>query len=294
MIFEYAIEPALLDNWKDIRYFKDQCGAEKGRLISEYPSRWERAVFEAIRLSSSGPVEKHRMKEAVRNILKYKLFRRPRISWDNEQPWLDNAKAEHRTRPFHAIVTNASEDDVANHILSGHNLDESKALWNCNCGSVARTATDMAHAVKPLLILSQSILFVDPHFNPAIARFRNPLIAMLRILATRDNEIPIQMLQYHIANKFDFNESQFRTDVDTLLNPQIPSNLTMSFVKWNATEMHNRYIITNIGALRFGIGLDEYTGSSPRSDEIERLSDMKRVELWQKYSVDGGYDVEEI
>ena len=28
MIFEYALDPTLLDNWKDIRYFKDQCGAE--------------------------------------------------------------------------------------------------------------------------------------------------------------------------------------------------------------------------------------------------------------------------
>jgi hypothetical protein len=97
MIFEYALEPTLLDNWKDIRYFKDQCGAEKGRLISQYPYKWVRIVFEAIRVASSGAVEKHRMKEAIRNIAKYKLFRRRGILWDDRLSWLENARAEHST-----------------------------------------------------------------------------------------------------------------------------------------------------------------------------------------------------
>ena len=48
--------------------------------------------------------------------------------------------------------------------------------------------------------------------------------------------------------------------------------------------MHNRYIITNVGCLRFGIGLDEDTRNADARDEIERLNDIKWAEITAKYS----------
>ena len=37
MIYEFALEPKLLNNWKDYRYFVEKFGVQHGRLISSYP-----------------------------------------------------------------------------------------------------------------------------------------------------------------------------------------------------------------------------------------------------------------
>ena len=286
MIFEYALEPTLLDNWKDIRYFKDQCGAEKGRLISEYPYKWVRAVFEAIRLSSSLPVEKHRMKEAVRNIVKYKLFRRQGILWEDRLPWLDNARAEHKRVNFRAIISkNCGGDDESNCILMGEHVNDSKFLWKCSQSvTIERDAVKMAIEVAPVLQLSTHIIFIDPHFDPYERRFRNPLLEFLGVLSKRRNGVPLQRLEYHVSDKWD--EAEFRRRLDTYLKPHLPPGLTVAFCRWNEDDMHNRFILTNIGLLEFGTGLDEYVkgGPSPREDQLNRLSDTDHSKFWTKYS----------
>lgn len=289
MIYEYALDPDLLDNWKDIRYFKDNSGSEKGRLISEYPKKWARAVFNVIRNSDCGDVEKKRMKEAIRRIQRYKSFRRTTCDWDVNLNWVDNAKAEHRIRPFRAIVGKC-ENDETNGVLSGQDIDETIELWNCDCGPVVRNAVSMANTVTPLLDLSQHIKFIDPHFNPDISRFRSPLLEMLKILSHRDNGLPVQSIEYHISNKpnrrdyAQFNEDLFKEDVNRHLKPNISQNISLSFIQWDASYMHNRYILTNIGCLRFGIGLDEDTRTADARDEIERLNDMQWTEITTKYS----------
>ncbi|HDH05194.1 MAG TPA: hypothetical protein ENH01_05695 [Nitrospirae bacterium] len=289
MIYEYALDPDLLDNWKDIRYFKDNSGAEKGRLISEYPKKWARAVFNVIRNSDCGDVEKKRMKEAIRRIQRYKSFRRTTCDWDVNLNWVDNAKAEHRIRPFRAIVAKCDNDET-NRVLSGRDIDERTNLWNCDCGSIVRNAAAIATAVAPLLALSQHIKFIDPHFNPDIARFRNPLLEMLKIVSRRNNGIPLQSLEYHISNRpnrreiDEFDEELFKSDVNLRLKPNMSRNISLSFIQWNSSYMHNRYIITNVGCLRFGIGLDEDTRNADARDEIERLNDIKWAEITAKYS----------
>ena len=284
MIFEYALEPTLLDNWKDIRYFKDQCGAENGRLISEFPRRWERSVFEAIRLSGSGQVETLKMKEALRSIVKYKMFRRPKILWDDKRSWIDNAKKEHQRLMFHAIVAKNCSDDVASCLLSGDDIDESKLLWQCPPSKeIVRIASDMAREVAPLLNLSTQIMFIDPHFDPQEKRFRNPLIGFLQILSRRSNGFPINRLEYHVSDKWD--EKEFKRRLDAYLKPHMPSGLSLSFCRWNRADMHNRFILTSMGLLEFGIGLDESDGSSsPRKDLLTRLSDNDLAKHWARYS----------
>ena len=45
MIYEYALEPRLLNNWKDFRYFTEKFSFYEGRLISRFPKRWKRDVY---------------------------------------------------------------------------------------------------------------------------------------------------------------------------------------------------------------------------------------------------------
>src|SRR4051794_38705160 len=106
MLHEFALEPSLLDNWPNVRYFMGKFGVDQGRLISRYPKQWERMVLDAL---SCGDVEKARIVEALLRG-KNRLMSRHH-EWKEAMPWLTNAEAEHAKRPFHAIVAAANPNN---------------------------------------------------------------------------------------------------------------------------------------------------------------------------------------
>ncbi len=65
MIYEYALEPALLNNWEDFRYFTEKFGFFQGRFISRYPRRWKKMVIAS--LSETGP-KRTKMVERIRKL----------------------------------------------------------------------------------------------------------------------------------------------------------------------------------------------------------------------------------
>ncbi len=282
MIYEYALDPALLDNWKDFRFFRDSFGVDQGRLISDYPRRWHRAVLNVIRQAECGDVEKQTMKAALRRIKPPILYHRRNATWVNEHDWLDNALNEHRERPFHAIVHSNTGDDPLEEecLLCGDEMDNSKESWvNESTAIVNRNAVDMAVPAKSLLGLAQHILFVDPHFDPNERRFNEPLIQFLNVIATRNAGIPVQRIEYHTSDKIEVN--YFKQMVNQWIRPRMPAGLTLSFVQRPGAEMHSRHIVTNIGALTYENGLD--TGSNPPQVRVYRDSRAGWEDLWQRY-----------
>src|SRR5690606_5158278 len=50
MLSEYAVEPAAIgSDWRTFKDLIDRFGADKGRLISRLPAKWERKVIQAAR-----------------------------------------------------------------------------------------------------------------------------------------------------------------------------------------------------------------------------------------------------
>src|SRR4051812_5389942 len=115
MISEYALEPQVLCNWRDYRFFVAQFGVPKGRLISRFPKSWKRLVIEAAQ--ATGELEFLKIAESLSNI-DHLLIQRMH-QWDPKQSWLPNAIEEHAKRPFAAII---ARENPANHaaILSSH------------------------------------------------------------------------------------------------------------------------------------------------------------------------------
>lgn len=125
MVYEYALDPSLLNNWKDFRYFTEKFGVPQGRLISRYPKRWKKLVYES--LVDCGDIERKRIEEGLQRIDERMLKRQ--AEWDPQQEWLTNAEAEHSRNPFHAIVarTNPNQHDF---VLEGEELDDTHLHWN--------------------------------------------------------------------------------------------------------------------------------------------------------------------
>lgn len=288
MIYEYALEPALLSNWKDFRYFPEKFGVAQGRLISRYPKRWKKIVYEA--LAGCGEIERKRIEDRLQTIDDRMLKRRH--EWDSQQDWLPNAEAEHARRPFHAILarTNVNRQEF---VLEGDSLDETHLLW-CVSRSciVARSARGMAACVAPLLRVCQEVLFIDPHFGPENLRHRRPLEAFLTaLLERRQDEEPPQRVEMHLGEKSAAHF--FSSECERWLPAIIPTGMRVRLVRWkqrdNGEKLHNRFILTDRGGVRFGVGLDD--GGDGETDEVELLERDTYKVRWAQYTSTPAFDL---
>ena len=78
MISEYALEPVLLNNWKDFRYLVEKFGVSEGRLIARYPKHWKRLVYES--LKDCSVMDKKRIVEMLITI--EDRMKRRKSEWD--------------------------------------------------------------------------------------------------------------------------------------------------------------------------------------------------------------------
>jgi hypothetical protein len=266
MLYEFALEPSLLNGWQIFRYFMGKFGVDQGRLISRYPRRWEKMVLDAL---SCGPVEKARIEESLRRG-KNRLLSRYH-EWQEMLPWLTNAEEEHSKRPFHAIVAAANPNNQP-FILRETDLDETQppALWNIpRSRAVKRNATDMAAAVQVLLRMAKTILFVDRNFGPRIKNFRLVLEAFLISMLDEHKKCKANRIEYHTGDGLEGGD--FTTLCHGHLPDIIPNTMRLRLVRWHWGELHNRYVLTDVGGISFGQGLDQASDTAQQEDVVTLL-----------------------
>lgn len=280
MIHEYALEPTLLNNWKDFRYLVEKFGVSQGRLISRYPKRWKKQVYES--LTGCGIIERKRIEQSLVDIDRRMIARTG--DWDSKLNWLSNAEIEHTKRPFHAIV---AKDNPRNQdfVLEAESLSDSNPLWNIpRCQIIPRTALAIAECTRTLLWASQEIMFVDPHFAPDKLQYRRPLESILELVVIGPKGPP-RNVEIHLSD--NWAHDHFERECKKWLPSVIPNSISIKILRWreiiNGEKLHNRFILSNIGGVRFGIGLDE--GEPGQSDEVELLDEGVVRTRWSQYCV---------
>lgn len=164
MLREYAVDPrAIGSSWATFRYVIEKFGFDKGRLISEFPKRWFREVYDAT--AGLPPLQKKRIEEALTQARRNKVVRCHRPYDRDAGDWLHNAVTEHRREPFHAIVALENPNGIEV-VLRADDLDELLPLMVAphDC-TVPRDAASLAGAMKQMLRFGNRILFVDPFYD---------------------------------------------------------------------------------------------------------------------------------
>ena len=203
MIHEYALEPELVATWVDRRvgrYFIEKFGLGQPRIVSRYPKRWKRLVWEAF--TSGNDVERARMTELLER-LRETMVKRRDGRWDPSAAWLHNAEDEHARVPFHAILARSNPRGLTM-VLVADEIDDATPLWGVPRGcTIPRTAMDMAAAVASMLRIADVLVFVDPHFGPENGRHRRPLERFLRsVVDARPGEAPRRLEAYQPCRQY--------------------------------------------------------------------------------------------
>ncbi|HUX87103.1 MAG TPA: hypothetical protein VMW65_08880, partial [Chloroflexota bacterium] len=279
MLHEFAVEPRLLCNWKDFRYFVENFGADRGRLIARYPKAWKRMVYDS--LVSCGAVEKKRIEERLRQIDDRLLV--GRTDWDAAVDWLTNAEAEHVARPFHAVLAVANPRQRS-FVLEGESLDDKEPRWALPTSRlVPKTADDLAAAVAPLLRCATRVVFIDPYFGPESGSHRRTFEALVQVLGAATRHRKLERIEFHSGDQAA--ATFFQAECRGRRAKLIPVWISVRFVRWRKEQLHNRYILTDCGGILFGHGLDEQQGSGVDHDDLALLSRDAWRQHWADYVV---------
>ena len=281
MIFEFAVSPELFADWQDVRFLEESFGKDKGRLISEIPrKKWKRLVLKAINNSGNGPVMKQNMKRAADRLIKKALYRRQTTPAINTTEWLAIALAAHEERPFRAILVNKYNGDCDEVISNDVNLGKNP-LWRIpGDESVDRDSATMLSVIQSVLDCAGEVVLVDRNFRPEQQRFQNVLVRIMETLATRPHGPRIGKIIYHVGD--DVTDSHLETQCRTFIQNRMPTGMSLEVVVHPRDDLHDRFVLTDIGGVSFGQGLDESLGSGPEKVLISRLSENTYKEWWRK------------
>lgn len=274
MYFEYAIDPAALNNWERVRYFLDALGPWKGRLIAKYPKNWLRRVYESLNCPD---VEKSRVEVRLRALDKRVFSSRSNAVFNGDRTWIDNALEEHGKRPFRAVV--ASSPSAQGFVLDASEVDESHPLWHVEQGQVlSRDPAVFADAVSLLLSVSSRVVFVDPYFKSSDHEKRQAVIALLQATPILTIEI--------VASNAALDHTEAHRSAASVLPRWLPAGrsvvLSCRQQKGNGPRLHNRYLLTDVGGVQFGDSIE--AGALGETDRVSILGDGEHKRLWQEYT----------
>jgi arginyl-tRNA--protein-N-Asp/Glu arginylyltransferase len=141
----------------------------------------------------------------------------------------------------------------------------------------------MASCVEVMLAKCSVVRFVDPHYDPDKRRFNQPLIEFLKVISSRSSTMAMPNIEYHAGNK-NRALATIQADLEKWVQPALSKDQEFTLVRWDQEELHNRYIITDLGAVEFGNGLDENINDPMDEDEVSIKGEASRLELLEDYS----------
>ncbi|NOY92018.1 MAG: hypothetical protein GXP55_12545 [Deltaproteobacteria bacterium] len=285
MIHAYAIEPQVVVGWSEPRSYRfvwDKFGIGTPRVLLEFPvARWQDEVMTVAAREGLSELRWKRLDELLLVLRKGKV-RRPGQAYDDAVSWLENAEVEHDRRrflviphPFAAIVAMANPRGHSAVIAEANLGRANDPRWAvATAATPSREAHALASAVAAMLHNCTELHIVDPHFGPENRRHRVVLETLSQVAASsagRSLKVTV-----HCSNKSTLG---FFEEKAAEIAQRLPTGVTVFFKRWaerdGGERFHNRYLLTDIGGVTFGGGLDE---APPR----QRASQTEDINLMDK------------
>jgi len=291
VIHAFALEPELVATWgerAEFRFICDKFGLGTPRMLLELPkfSAWKKAVYEAAQKLGLPDTDMTRVAELLSMFGEHK-HRRADTIYDGLLSWLENAEREYGRRAFAGILAIANPRSHEA-VLVSEQLSAQSARWACAVGaSPQRTPAGLAAEFAPMLTHCYQLHLIDPHFGPENRRHSDVLSAFMNVLV-QGGGAP-RVIRVHCAKK---SEIQFFQDSAKKMAPRLPVDVTIEFVRWRERQsgerLHNRYILTDVGGVSLGIGLD--AGGPGETDDLSLLTRDQYALRWEQYVLEKGFD----
>jgi hypothetical protein len=298
MIYEYALDPDLFFEWaksdRDAHYYASMFGCGTPRFMSSFPRqkphKWLRYINSKLPTDIK-EVERKRLDSILDAFLERRVIREDGNLTD--KAWIDDVLAENSRLSFDCIFSKDSPGIQLDRLFTlKDSYQETCGLWHKKSMlTPARTAEAMADSVGNLLRLSKKVVVVDPFGSSSRA------INTYKAFISKMMESRVSVMRPQLNIMFDpskKNAAHPRFIYDTLLVHCGDIDLRVfGIIERDVGEkLHNRYILTELGGVSFGVGTDE--GEAHHTDDLVLMdSDMYR-RRWDQYVANPVFDFSEI
>lgn len=289
MIHAFALEPALVATWgkrEEFRFIHDKFGIGSPRVLLELPafSKWKKKVYDAALELALSQEDMKRIEELFRLFGEHK-HRRADAVYDGVLSWLENAEREYARQLFAGIL---ATHNPRNHtaVLVGDQIGAENPRFGCQGGAAAsRTPESLALTLSAMLINCRELHLIDPHFGPENARHRKVLEALMNVLGV--SGVALEHIRVHCAEK---SQLGFFEQEAARMAARLPSGISIEFVRWRqkpgGDRLHNRYVLTDVGGVSLGVGLD--AGDAGETDDVLLLPRASYTLRWAQYVEESG------
>ena len=293
MIYEFALEPNILHEAastpRDSRSFIDYFSLGAPAVISNFPSfKWLRRYVLQGQSTDAGDLERARLDEIVSFIGEQVRVKRP-SNYDGCKSWRENTAQENQRVAFDHILT--SEVDAELDSLTLSKIFEGELNYPSQL-LVRRTAAEMASAVSSMLRISSRLVFIDPYFDDRSRKW-NPFLAFLDAAMNKRVSDNLDILVVYGADKDRSAAPDFLANKLAKSGIKLPDCCSVSFRSIreipDGEKLHNRYVLSDVGGMSFGIGLDEEDES--HQDDVFLLDDQKYRLRWSQYVEMEGFEL---
>jgi hypothetical protein len=298
VIHLYALDPKLVAQWGTpdaFRYIAECFGLGKPRAMLELPwfEDWWQQVMKALAELDVPDLDRTRVAALAARLKEHKLARKG-WRYASARSWLENAEQEHDRKPFKAIL---AVENPRKHpaVVVGMDLDVNDPRWACPPGaSFSRTAEAIANVLSAMLINCRRLHLVDPNFGAEERRYRDVLVALMDVLAV--NDVRPDEVCLHCSDKASL---EFFKEAISKMHSQLPAGIAIKVVRWKreggTDQVHNRYVLTDLGGVFLGTGIDRSDKTRPNeTDDLSLLTPEQYRRRWAQYvDKDGTLEVAE-
>ncbi len=317
MIYEYAVEPALVADWamKNQIGLAPQFGLDHRRVVSDFPIDWVGQVTgELLMLYDFNDGDPNYLVarshlDSLMQFMKSNMVTRRLI--DSGQTWIEQAIGVHIIEPFHAILAREKvidQVDVVTEDVVNFVRDQRWYLPTINV--TAKTAETLADKLEPLLRTANEIILIDPYFKADKVEYREVLAAIIdRSLAQRSKVRGLPSLTV-ISGVNDREKQASGLSLDDQLRNEaksrcyaakeylggcIPSEMKIKFqcvAKFaDGDQVHNRYLLTDVGGVSIPYGFESH--SENVFDDVTPLFEGQYRSRWRQYGRGDGLRIVE-
>ena len=306
MIYEYAIDPALVADWAIARIgrYVGQFGIDQRRLVSDFPINWEGHVYGELYKNFNDDDSSLEFQSAqfelqgyLQILTEYMVHRNINIPSDSN--WLNAAISENAIRPFHAIFTSNKDEVSLLGVISEKNVDNIRDhYWMLPTVEVTKkSAVEIAEKLRPLLQAARKIYIVDPYFDATEERFRKTLIEIANQVTKLPRAVEFNPIitiitrasrhrkRDRLSNDQEKREIELKNLAKSIesnakehLSKSMLSGLSVNLVilrnAMQGDQFHNRYLLTDIGGVVIPYGIDEYENDDEYEDTDDTSDDL--------------------
>lgn len=310
VIYEFALEPELVATWHERRAgypIWSQLGPGLPRVACSFPvSTWKRLVVDALRAlfpdseSAEWQTAQKNIEVLVRHFEETGTARKGAIP--HGETWLAAAQREHGQFPFGGIIVRSAPQRRTYLIEADRFGAEDFPAWTPSMPPVQRQPKELANALAPLLRSARGLHFVDPYFDASVPSFFEPMREYLAAAQQRRDPAEL-VVEIHFGIRREEIDQATRAKQRTVtelelakekieacrnnLLPLLQPGIPLRAFAWSekVEKPHNRYVLTNIGGVLIGTGLDSGR-SAGHTDDLTVLSKDQHKTRWAQYARD--------